>query len=730
MNKILTKSFTYLPCYWISKPYSTSYEIQICSSKLDLSRDDLQSDELTTLICTQLDATKLIDIYNRYKHNFTERHLLQSLKIIAKMQGICNLPIHDEYFNESYQALIRQFNQYISTLNNLDLGDFMYWYKKLYYDNLSIGSLNAVDIKQLQLIIKKYIQENQFLPRQLNMIYECIDLIFSKEDYLNKQFIDYAFLTNDITVVQLMQFLTSINKKFIIKKKVDLYSILQLLNYQKNVCKSFDVDQYAFMTKSFINMRLKYHITEKQYLEQIDEKLEATKQNIKYLESQSIISILQNSKYQILDESKPLLILIHEQVQQILLKYEKKQGHLNFEFLIQYLQNVIYADYIDNQDINKIESACLKLLQESFNISNIYLMTQYYLDKKSKCQPYAEYLKIILKNLTMQNINSNIKNLLYLHFICEIDVSQFLDKLSNQNFSGQEEDYEEIQISKTSIVNLIILFDYYPQIPIPDFITNQFIKMSSIPLLLSLCNCQFFSPRIRSLYTQKLQNLKSEVRLDKRFRQNILESIKNNDDAQYIFKWFNQTSKIQLNQALLQVLLSNENNNITKPQVYFLYQVIKSYIDDLDIEIIINQLIYQTKIFDYLLELDPEIINLILEYSYRFNQGQGTAIMIQLIEQKFPGNLKQFKIPQYLMLNYQYLEQYDTNFILLMIKYHCYPLQDSLKIFNNLINFTQNELRLFILYLEMSQKIGLEKMHSYILKQIKKLNETYIIQIQ
>ncbi|CAD8104413.1 unnamed protein product [Paramecium sonneborni] len=730
MNKILSKSFTQLRCYWISKSYNTSYEIQICSSKLDLSRDDLQPDELTTLICTQLDPTKLIDIYNRYKHIFTERHLLQSLKITAKMQGMYNLPVHNQYFNESYQALIRQFNQYISTLNNLDLGDFIYWYKKLYYDNLSLVFLNAVDVKQLQQIIKKYIEEKQFLPRQLNMIYECVEMIFPNDDYLNKQYIDYVFSNNDITVVQLMQFLTSINKKFILKKKVDLYSILNVLNYSKNVGNSFDVDQFAFMTKSFMNMKLKYHITEKLYLEQIDDKFEATKQNVKYLESQSIISILQNCKYQTHEESKSLLMLIHEQVLQMLQKYENNKGHLNFDFLIQYLQNLIEADYVHDQDILKMESVCLKLLKENFNISNIYQMSLYYLEKKTKCEPYAEYLKMILQNLTMQNINLNIKNLLYLHFICEIDISQFLNNLNNSNVYEQAENYDDISLSKTSILNIIILFDYYPQVPIPDFIANQFYKMSSMPLLLSLCNCQFFSHRIRQLYTQKLQNLKNEGRLDKRFRQNILEAIKNNDDAKYLFKWFFQTSKFQLNQALLQVLNSNENNNITKSQVYFLYQVIQSSIDVLDMEIIINQLVYQTRIFNYLLELDPEIMNQILEQSYKFNQGQGTAIMIQLLEAKCPDNLKQFKIPQHLILNYQNLEEYDTNFILMMIKYHCYPLQDSLKIFNNLINFSQNELRLFILYLEMSQKIGLEKMHSYILKQIKKLNETYIIQIQ
>ncbi|CAD8090067.1 unnamed protein product [Paramecium primaurelia] len=731
MNKFLSKSFTQLRCYWVSKSYNTSQEIQICSSRLDLTRDDLQPDELTTLICTQLDPIKLIDIYNRYKYSFTERHLLQSLKITAKMQGMYNLPVHDHYFNESYQNLIRQFNQYISTLNNLDLGDFIYWYKKLFYDNLSVGFLNSVDVKQLQQIIKKYIEDNQFLPRQLNMIYECVDMIFPNDEILSKLYIDYVFSTNEITVVQLMQFLTSINKKFIIKKRVDLYCILQVLNYSKNVCKSFDVDQYAFMTKTFVNMRLKYHVTEKQYLEQIEDKFEATKQNVKYLESGSIIAFLQNCKYQNPEESRSLLLLIHEQVQQMLQKYEDKQSSLNFDFLIQYLQNVIFADYIDNNDILKLELVCLNLLKENFNITNVYQMSLYYLEKKKKCEPFAEYLKIVLNNLSMQNINLNIKNLLYLHFICEIDISQFLRKLNNQNFSNtQIDNYDDVQLSKTSILNMVILFDEYPQIPLPEFIANQFYKMGSMPLLLALCNCQYFSPRMRTLYTQKLQNLRGEGRLDKRFRQNILESIKTEEDAYHLYKWFFQSNKFQLNIALLQVLISNENINITKPQAYFLYLVIKSSIDVLDMEIIINELIYQTRFFDFLLEIDQDIINKILEQSYKFNDGQGTAIMIQLLEQKFPDNLKQFKIPQHLMLNYQCLEQYDTNFILMMIKYHCYPLKDSLKIFNNLINFQQNELRLFILYLEMSQTIGLEKMHSYILKQIKKLNETYIIQIQ
>ncbi|CAD8193429.1 unnamed protein product [Paramecium pentaurelia] len=730
MNKILSKSLNQLRGYWISKSYNTSQEIQICSSRLDLTRDDLQSEELTTLICTQLDPTKLIDIYNRYKHQFTDRHLLQSLKITAKMQGMYNLPVHNHYFNESYSNLIRQFNQYISTLNNLDLGDFIYWYKKLFYDNLSVGYLNSVDRKQLQQIIKKYIEENQFLPRQLNMIYECVEMIFPNDEFLSKFYIDYVFSTNDITVVQLMQFLTSINKKFILKKRIDLYCILQFLNYSKNVCKSFDVDQYAFMTKTFINMRLKYHITEKQYLEQLDDKFESTKQNVKYLESVSIISILQNCKYQNDDESRSLLILIHEQVQQMIQKHQNQQSNLNFDFLIQYLQNVIFADYIDNQDILKLESVCLNLLKENYNLNNIYQMSLYYLEKKTKSEPFAEYLKIILKNLTFQNINFNIKNLVYLHFICEIDISHFLANLNYQNFSTVEEISDDIQISKTSILNIVILFEEYPQLPLPQYISNQFYKMSSMPLLLSLCNCQYFSPKIRSLYTQKLRNLRSEGRLDKRFRQNVLEAIKTDEDAFHLFKWFFQSNKFQLNIALLQVLISNDSYNITKSQAYFIYLVIQSSIDVLNIEIIINQLIYQNKLFDHLLQIDSEIINQIFEQSYKFNDGQGTAIIIQLLEQRCPDNLKQFNIPQNLMLNYQQLELYDTNFILMMIKYNCYPLKDSLKIFNNLINFSQNELRLFVLYLEMSQTIGLEKMHSYILKQIKKLNETYIIQIQ
>ncbi|CAD8090564.1 unnamed protein product [Paramecium primaurelia] len=730
MNKILSKSLNQLRGYWISKSYNTSQEIQICSSRLDLTRDDLQSEELTTLICTQLDPTKLIDIYNRYKHQFTDRHLLQSLKITAKMQGMYNLPVHNNYFNESYSNLIRQFNQYISTLNNLDLGDFIYWYKKLFYDNLSVGYLNSVDRKQLQQIIKKYIEENQFLPRQLNMIYECVEMIFPNDEFLSKFYIDYVFSTNDITVVQLMQFLTSINKKFILKKRIDLYCILQFLNYSKNVCKSFDVDQYAFMTKTFINMRLKYHITEKQYLEQLDDKFESTKQNVKYLESVSIISILQNCKYQNDNESRSLLILIHEQVQQMIQKHQNQQSNLNFDFLIQYLQNVIFADYIDNQDILKIESVCLNLLKENYNLNNIYQMSLYYLEKKTKSEPFVEYLKIILKNLTFQNINFNIKNLVYLHFICEIDISHFLANLNYQNFSTIGEISDDIQISKTSILNIVILFEEYPQLSLPEYISNQFYKMSSMPLLLSLCNCQYFSPKIRSLYTQKLRNLRSEVRLDKRFRSNVLEAIKTDEDAYHLFKWFFQSNKFQLDIALLQVLISNDSYNITKSQAYFIYLVIQSSIDVLNIEIIINQLIYQNKLFDHLLQIDSEIINQIFEQSYKFNDGQGTAIIIQLLEQRCPDYLKLFNIPQNLMFNYQQLEQYDTNFILMMIKYNCYPLKDSLKIFNNLINFSQNELRLFVLYLEMSQTIGLEKMHSYILKQIKKLNETYIIQIQ
>ncbi|CAK93476.1 unnamed protein product (macronuclear) [Paramecium tetraurelia] len=728
MNKILSKSFRQVHSYWISKSYTTAQEIQLCSSRLDLARDDLESEELTTLICTQLDPTKLIDIYNRYKHQFTDRHLLQSLKITAKMQGMYSLPIHNDYFNESYQNLIRQFNQYISTLNNLDLGDFIYWYKKLYYDKLSAEYLNSVDRKQLQQITKKYIEENQFLPRQLNMIYECVEMIFPNDEFLNKFYIDYVFSTNDITIIQLMQFLTSINKKFILKKRVDLYSILQALNYSKNMRKSFDVDQYAFMTKTFINMRLKYHITEKQYLEQLDDKFEYTKQNVKYLESGSIIAILQNCKYSNPEEYKSLLLLIHEQVQQMLQKYEDQQCILNFDFLIQYLQNLIQADYIDNKDVLKLESACLNLLKENYNISNVNQMSIYYLEKKTKSQPFVEYLKIILKNLTIQNINLNIKNLLYLHFICEVDISPYLENLNNQNFF--EENQYDIQISKTSIVNLIILFEEYPSIQLPQYIGNQYYKMGSMPLLLALCNCSYFSPKIRQLYTLKIKSLRNEDRFDKRFRQNLLESIKTEEDASHLFKWFFKTNKFQLNTSLLQVLNANENYNLSRAQAYFLYLVIQSSIDVLNIEIIINQLTYQNKLFDQLLQIDSEIINQILAQSYKFNEGQGTAIMIQLLEQKFPDNLKQFNIPQHLMLNYQELQEYDTNFILMMIKYNCYPLKDSLKIFNNLINFSQNELRLFVLYLEMSQTIGLEKMHSYILKQIKKLNETYIIQIQ
>lgn len=42
----------------------------------------------------------------------------------------------------------------------------------------------------------------------------------------------------------------------------------------------------------------------------------------------------------------------------------------------------------------------------------------------------------------------------------------------------------------------------------------------------------------------------------------------------------------------------------------------------------------------------------------------------------------------------------------MMIKYNCYPLQDSNKIFHNLISFSSNELKLFILYLDMSSKLG------------------------
>lgn len=62
-------------------------------------------------------------------------------------------------------------------------------------------------------------------------------------------------------------------------------------------------------------------------------------------------------------------------------------------------------------------------------------MSLYYLEKQIKSEPFAEYLQIILENLTIQNINVNIKNLLYLHFICKIDISCFLENLNNQNIS-------------------------------------------------------------------------------------------------------------------------------------------------------------------------------------------------------------------------------------------------------------------------------------------------------
>lgn len=62
---------------------------------------------------------------------------------------------------------------------------------------------------------------------------------------------------------------------------------------------------------------------------------------------------------------------------------------------------MIFADYIDDKDILKIESVCLNLLKDNFNITNIYQMSLYYLEKKKKCEPFAEYLQVVLNNLSL-----------------------------------------------------------------------------------------------------------------------------------------------------------------------------------------------------------------------------------------------------------------------------------------------------------------------------------------
>lgn len=62
---------------------------------------------------------------------------------------------------------------------------------------------------------------------------------------------------------------------------------------------------------------------------------------------------------------------------------------------------MIFTDYIDNEDILKLESVCLNLLKENFNITNVYQMSLYYIEKKKKCEPFAEYLKTVLNNLSI-----------------------------------------------------------------------------------------------------------------------------------------------------------------------------------------------------------------------------------------------------------------------------------------------------------------------------------------
>jgi hypothetical protein len=76
--------------------------------------------------------------------------------------------------------------------------------------------------------------------------------------------------------------------------------------------------------------------------------------------------------------------------------------------------------------------------------------------------------------------------------------------------------------------------------------------------------------------------------------------------------------------------------------------------------------------------------------------------------------MNEFPIEKHLIYNYNQLKRYDTNFILMMIRYGCIPLQDCLKIYHNLINFSSNELRLLILYLAMSKMLTMEKLAVHI----------------